>query len=512
MAQNNSASSKQMTAAEMQQWMQDHERQLKNYEAANNALKLLRDVAKGSRKRVTSLNKDTVVRYLQDPVANQANLINVSWYLLYRNVLYLRLITYFSALFYLDARSVIPPYDLQKPLSDDKILKSYNDTLQMINKWNINGEFLKTNMTCFIQDVSYNVAYYDESGLYFLPLPANYCRIRGQYPTGDFAYSFDCSYFKGTNNWLLEAWGEPFISMYSEYERLGNQGRWQHVPDRYCACFKYHMSDWETIIPPLVGLFSDLINLGDIADNQAIADALDIYKLVYAKMKTITGAKMPDEYEISPATLIEYGNRLVEEALPDYVSFGIIPGSDDLGVIDFSNIDKSTETTKVQKATKTVLNTSGGAQVLNSGDITGSTAFAATMRADELWATHSLLPQITGWFNRILPFVVTNPSKIVFFDTGRYSKDNFRKELLEDAQYSLPTKLAVMTLSGINELDTLSLNHLEDNILKLGERFASPLKSSHTATGDGEGGRPTIDDGTISDDGESSRDKRDRAN
>lgn len=514
MAQSNSgvtAPTKNMTAAEMQQWIRDHERQLKNYEAASNALKKLRDVAKGSVKRVTSLNKDRVIEYLQNPTRNEANLRNVSWYLMYRNMLYRRLIVYFSSLFCLDARSVIPPYDLINPMSDDQILKSYNDTLKMINHWNINGEFLKTNTTCFIQDISYNVAYYDETGLYFLPMPPEYCRIYAQYPTGDFSYAINMAYFNGTNNWLIEAWGEPFVSMYREYERIGTQGQWQVVPDKYCACFKYHMEDWQTIIPPWAGLFGDLINLGDIADNQAIADALDIYKLVYAKMKTITGTKMPDDYEVDPETMIAYGNRLVEEALPDYVSFGIIPGSDDLGVIDFSNIDKSVENTKVLKTTKTVLNTSGAAQILNSADITGTTAFTAACRADELFATHSLLPQINGWFNRIMPFVVSNPSKILFFDTGKFSKDSFRKELLEDAQYSLPTKLAVMTLSGINELDTLSLNHLEDNILNLGDRFVNPLKSSHTISGNSEGGRPVSDDKDLTDDGEASREKTDRA-
>ena len=504
------ANAPQMTAAEMSQWIQDHEKALKNFDAANNALKKLRDLTKTSTKRVNSLSKDRVIEFLQNPTANEGNLRNTSWYLMYRNMLYRRLIVYYSSLFYLDARSVIPPYDLIKPMSDEQMLKSYNDTLKMITKWNINGEFLKTNATCLIQDVSYNVAYYDETGLYLLPMPADYCRIYAQYSTGDFAYAINMSYFNGTNKWLVEAWGEPFVSMFREYEKNKSANVWQPVPDKYCCCFKYHMEDWQAIIPPFAGLFSDLINLGDIADNQAIADALDIYKLVYAKMKTISGAKMPDEFEVDPETLIAYGNRLIDEALPDYVTFGIIPGSDDLGVVDFSNIDRSAETTKVQKATKTVLNTSGAAQILNSADITGTTAFTAATRADELFAAHSLLPQINGWFNRILPFAVSNPSKIKFFDTGRFSKDSFRKELLENAQYSLPTKLAIMTMSGFDELDSLSLNHLEDNILKLGERFSSPLKSSHTSTGNDEGGRPVSDDGDLTDDGEASRDKSDR--
>ena len=43
---------------------------------------------------------------------------------------------------------------------------------------------------------------------------------------------------------------------------------------------------------------------------------------------------------------------------------------------------QTTDTTKVQKATKEVLNTSGGAQILNSSSISGAEAFRAATKAD----------------------------------------------------------------------------------------------------------------------------------
>lgn len=509
MAQTNSASPK-MTAAEMQQWIEDHDRQLRNYAAALDPIKALRDLTRGTAtRRVDSLTKETIITYLRSPISNEANIRNASWYLFFRNQIYQRIILYYATLFCLEARSIIPKYDLIKPDADDKILKSYNDTLKMLNAWNIKNEFLKSNITAFIQDVSYNCAYYDETGLYLLPLPAEYCRIYGQYPTGDFSFAFDCSYFRN-NQFLLEAWGEPFTSMYREYQNKGNEARWQIFPDEHAACFKFRNYDWETIMPPFSGLLGDLINLNDVGDIAAVADRMDVYKLVYMKLKTITGAKMPDEYEVDPETAIAYGNRLIDEALPDYASFGIVPGSDDLGVIDFSNIDKASENNKVLKAQKSVLNTSGGAQILNSAEISGTTAFHASIKADVNFAISTLLPQIQGWFNRILPFAVSNPSKIHFYHVGTLTRDEFRKELLENAQYSLPTKLSIMSICGIDEISALSLNHLEENILKLGDRFNDPLKSSYTAT-DNSGGRPTSDDGDLTDDGESSRDKRDRS-
>lgn len=200
---------------------------------------------------------------------------------------------------------------------------------------------------------------------------------------------------------------------------------------------------------------------------------------------------------------------MIEEALPDYTSAAVVPGK--LNVIDFSNTDKATETNKVMKTTKAVLNTAGGAQILNSAEISGTTAFLAAIKSDTEFSLSTLLPQTEGWFNRIMPYVVSNPSRIHFFHVGRLTREEFRKEMLESAQYSLPTKLAVLSLSGIDELSALSLNHLEDDILKLGDRFDSPLNSSYTQSANNEGGRPTSDDGDLTDDGEASRDKRDRS-
>ena len=510
MAQEPTGATAPMTAAEIRQWIEDNDRRLKNYAAMLNPIQL-RDVTKsGTISKVKSLTKESIVTYLKDPTRYEGKLRSASWYLLYRSQLYQRIIHYFSTLFWLDARSVIPPYDLIKPDGDDKFLKSYNDTIKMMSKWNINNEFLKVIITCMVQDVSYNCAYYDESGLYLLPLPADYCKIWGQFPSGDLQVCVDMSYFRGRNEWLIDAWGEPFRSMYAEYTRQGNTNKWILLPAKHSACFKKNLFDWELITPPFVGILSDLIALNDVADNQAVADSLDIYKLVYMKLKTLTGAKMPDEWSVNPEVSIEYARRLIDEALPDYVSFGVVPGDDDLGVIDFSNIDKANETNKVMKAVKSVLNSSGGAQILNSSEITGTTAFNAAIKADTAYATADLLPQFQGWFNRIMPYVAKNPSKIVFYQTGRLLRDDFRKELLEDAQYSLPSKLAIMSLSGIDPLDTMSLNHLEEDILKLGEKFNDPLKSSYTSSND-EDGRPTSSDSDLTDDGEKSREKSDRA-
>ena len=74
--------------------------------------------------------------------------------------------------------------------------------------------------------------------------------------------------------------------------------------------------------------------------------------------------------------------------------------------------------------------------------------------------------------------------------------------MLEDAQNSLPTKLSILALNGYDPIDVMSLNHLEEDILHLSDKFVNPLNTSYTKTGDN-----TKDESEMTDDGIESRDK-----
>ena len=177
-----------------------------------------------------------------------------------------------------------------------------------------------------------------------------------------------------------------------------------------------------------------------------------------------------------------------------------------LDVLSFSE-DQTTETTKVQNATKELLNTSGGAQVLNSATLTNSEGVRSANKVDSQLAISSLLGQIQGWTNRMLSYLVSDPAKVKFFEVSAYTKDAFKESLQKDLNYGFVSALAINSLNGFSELDTLSLNHLETEILKLNERF-TPLQTASTQSGDSEGGAPKKSDVEISDEGDKTRSKK----
>ena len=153
----------QKSAAEIRDWYEKNKRRLDNFEAADNALRSLRDVTKTSVKTVTAFSKDTLRSYLQNIGSNEKNLRNLSRYLYYRCHAYYRLVMYNANMFCLDARSVIPEYDLVKGGDTTKMLKSYQETLNVLDRLNLQYEFLKMYAVAFREDVAYGCAYYDET-------------------------------------------------------------------------------------------------------------------------------------------------------------------------------------------------------------------------------------------------------------------------------------------------------------------------------------------------------------
>lgn len=491
---------KQHTAAEMKEWY------AKNAEKTQNAFKQIRDVTKTTRQTtIQSYSKDSVISYLQNISSNENNLRNLSRYLFYRSQVYFRLIMYNATMFDLNARTVIPVYDPIKEVDSQKTLKSYYETLQWLDRMNLQHEFLPVLVNNFLEDAFYGCCWIDETGMFIYQLPPEHCKITGRYFSFDYSYSVDMSYFK-KYEYIVEYLGEPFTSMYSAYGG-DNSNKWQPMPDEYALCTKYRAESWETVCPPYSGLFIDLINLINLSDVQAVADEQQIYKLITATIPLLKNSDAPDDWAVDVSTALEYYRKL-EASLPDYIGCAITPIP--LDTIDFSD-DQASDTTKVQKATKEVLNTSGGAQILNSSTITGAEAFRAATRADSEFAISPLLGQIQGWTNRMLSYLTSNSAKVKFFEVSAYTKDAFKESLQKDMNYGYVSALAINSLNGFSELDTLALNHLERDILHLDQKFV-PYQTASTQSGKSvdnpEGGAPEKSDTELSDEGSKTKDKK----
>lgn len=491
--------------AELREWWNKYSKQMANFKKAEDAFKKLKDVSKNTRDRnITKITKESLRSYLENPGNYESQLRNVSRYLATRCQVYYRLIKYNANMFSLDSRTVIPPYNpTEKNINTDKIIESYYNTLILLNKMGLQYEFLKVYVTCFTEDVFYGVVYFDENSeiypsMFFLPLNPEYCKIQGVWQDGTFSYAFNMDYFN-RNADFLELWGEPFESMMKEANSSGV--RWVTVPQEYSVCLKFRAEDWETVIPPFAGLLSSFLGLLEEEDVQAIASEEEIYKLLVLTLPTLSGTDTPDDYAIDPDTAVDYFNKL-KASLPSFVDAILSPMP--VEAVSF-NKDVTGDTVRVQQATETVLNSSGGAQVLNTTKLKTSEAFKAMIKADTEFAISSLLPQTEAWLNSFIARYIDTPCRVKLFEVSIYTKNDLRDDLLENAQNGLPTKLAVNSLSGISELDTLALNFLEEDCLNLSEKL-KPINTSYTQSSKNSGGQEKDED-ELTDAGQRTRDE-----
>ena len=502
------------TVAELRKWYEENRTAIEKYTKAKDGADILRDVTQTvTPPSVQTINKEDLKQWFNNIGANEKNLRKTARYLYYRSNIFYRLVNWYADMFELNCRKVTPKYSLVKDNDPNQFLKSYSDTLDCLDILNLQNNMLEALINVFVEDVYFGLILKDDTGSFFYRLDPDECLIDGKYYTGNYSFSLDMSKWTSTKKQkIIEFIGEPLISMYKEYKNTNV--KYIHVPGEYSVCFKFRTDMVNLIVPPFVTLFLQIAALEDLVDIQADADALSIYKLIYLPLKVLSNTKESDDFEISPDIAADYFERLLG-AIPQNVAAGIVPG-DKLEVIDFDNTNDK-EVNSVETASNQILQTAGGGAVINSSKITSTAAFNAWLKAESEFALSPLLPQIEGFCNLQLSFMMSKPAKVTYFPVSTYTKDDFREKMLESAQYGYSNRIAYGTLLNVSEREQLASIYLETEVLKLQDKMIYPLSSSFTSSGNGlteDGytpetgqGAPTKDDKDLTPEGERSRNR-----
>ena len=496
----------------------NEEKQKINFSKAteDKVLRKTKDIAKnGFTPTITNSDKEKIKNWLNGNIYNNSiNLIKASRYLYYRSPIYAKMIELYVDMYCLDCRKVSPNYSFVKNFDDTAIRKQYDDTLKVLDILSLQGNLHAPLKNMWLQDVSFNLFFHDEFGSFFWYIDPSEAIIDGYYNMdGPFCYSMaiDMSKWKTAYRQdLIEFIGSPLKEMYDTYERTGI--KYVHVPAEYSCVLKFRTDLMDAIIPPLVYYLAQLAGLNDLSDIQAEADDLSYYRMIYLPLKTLSGAKNSDDWEISPDLAIDYFQICQDNAIPAGISSAVVPG-DELKTIDFS--DNVTENVnRVENSQQQILGSAGGAgALLNATKAVNNTALInAALKSESHYVLNSVLPQIEAWTNLQLSLMVSNHCHISYMPVTIYTKEDYRKSLLEANQYGFMYRLAYGTLLGFTERQTLAQLHFESDILGLQNKMIYPLSSSFTSSGNGEvgqvgQGRPESDPSTLSPSGERSRNK-----
>lgn len=488
---------KELTAAEKKAWYEKYKSTIENYAKAQNGLQFI-NMKKAETRTYTVFDLDKLRTYLRNPASYYKRIIELSNFLYTRSHPYRKLINYNASMINANYRCIVPLTDLTKPTDGTKMLKDYYTVCSLLEPLSWQSEVYKMNVISWLNDTAYGIIFTDKTGVFILPMNYEYCRVSGVFADSSLSYAVDMSYYAQRQD-ELEALGSPLTDMWKEYQKDTINNKWVEVPEKYCYCTKVNLNDPSLPIPPYLPLYSQLIRLASLEDIQSIKDENSVYKLLAFELET--KGDEPDDFTVDVDTAIEYFDRAIE-SLPDYIAAFVSP----IKVNPITFVDEDVRDMNViEDGTKALYSSANGGQVLFSSNISNGTAWIGAMIADEQYASASLRPQIQIILNRWLSYQTSANCRIKLLPVSEYTKQDYKEGLDKDFAYGFPLRMALNTLNGFSELETMSMAILENDVLKLNDKFIPP-KSANTQSTD-EGGRPKEENpSNLSPEGEATRD------
>ena len=493
------------------EYLSKQEKQREAFDELKNALQLI-NLEKSRNITSNTYSRENLRSYLQAPSTetNQKNLRKLSDYLYNISHIYKRMIKYKAEQITCKSWTAYPLVSLLEDNDEEQIKQDYENVCRIVTNMHMETQVLKLMLRAWRHDVVYGYVYGDPStdeGFYIHPLDPDYCRIYGaDFQSGVLHIAYDMSYFR-TYPDDLEYFDKEFQTLYKQYEK--DNIKWKELPIEKSFGWKINIDNLDYPIVPLSGLLEDIINLEDLKAIQKAADELGAYKLIWAKIDTLSGTKEVDDFEIDLKLANEFYKKLAP-ILPEGIDIGLSPM--DLNVIDFNKNSAAEDTNTLNKAYQNLIETNGSI-VLNSNRITNSESFKKAMMVECIDAMKPT-EQINAWVNLYLKLNHGIENFVVEFDnTSPYFVEDKIKTLKEAGQYGVPVKLQYASLLNVTPMKERGMAFIE-NMLGLGTTawnnplISSNVQSGNLENGDGSNGAPTKDSTDISGDGVATRDKK----
>lgn len=440
-------------------------------------------------------DRKDVRRFMENPTLYEKQLREVSQFLLINSGAYMRLVGFLSSLMTLD-HILIPMAEPDK-LTSLPFQRAKGKVNKYLDNYNLKHELGKIMSVLMLEDVFFGVERESKDSVMIQRLPSDYCKIT-HLINGMYAFCYDMSFFDGSNKTLLETEFSPeFKGMYEEYKRTKN--KWQEVDSDTGVCFKFHDNILQNV-PPLAGTFEDILYLDD---SKAIAYSevlMGNYRLLLQKIPMSKEAKSIKDMIFDSKEAAGFHN-LIKSTLPENIGIVTTP----MDVTDIK-LDKSTsekEKDNVKRAEDNVFTSAGVSKALFNDETSNSITINRAIEADAA-SLIKLLRQFEVFFkNRLRKFGTASYSfKIIFPDITIFNRDAKIEQYLQLGQYGLP-KSFLFAAIGVSEYEMVNLLQYEFSVGLVDMMI--PLKSSHVATGEDDGGRPLKDEDDLSGEGAKTR-------
>lgn len=448
--------------------------------------------------------RDIIESYTKEQ--SQKKLVEISQLLYAKSPQYQRLIKHFSdmALF---SYVVTPIRNIQKG-SQSMVLKQYTEVSELLHLMNLQHEMKKLMRVAFKEDAFYGYIHRDKKSFYIQKIDHSLCKITSV-EDGVFNFSIDMTYFNGKED-ILKQWSQEVQQKYVQWVAMKNKnsriGQWVELDPQNTICIKVNEEMMETF-PPFSGSFDSVFDIEAFKRLRKDKEELGNYMILTQELPIRKDSEDNNDFVIDKEMMMFFHN-MASDTVPENV--GVITSPMKIEPIKF---DKDrVDNDGVAKAERDFWASNGTSQTLFSSDGTSQGTLLSIKTDEEL--VFSVLTQITRWINRYLKFEFND---LMFnadiLHVTSFNRQEMYKMYQEVGSYGLPVKNHLSATVGLQPIETMNMAHLENDILKLHDKFI-PLQNSHTQSGDElsnkseTGGAPKKDAQDIGDEGSKSRDKK----
>lgn len=437
----------------------------------------------------TSLSKfdvETISLYLQNPVANEKKIRDLSSYLYNVNSQY-KLIINYLALMPMYAYKLTPtgnPFDKK-----DKIKKRdhFIKMLQYIEKLNLRHEMITVMRVAFREDTFYGYEHESKDSFFIQKMDADYCRISSK-EDGAFNFAFNFSFFDGRKD-LLPLYAQEFGEKYQQYQ--ATKEPWIELDSDKTIVIKVNEDIQDFALPPLNGMFEAIFDYDEYKKINKAKSKLDVFMALIQKIPLDEKNPEMNKFLIDLDLAASF-HQQAEGGLPEGVTLITSPMSMEAVKMEKGRSDQDV----VAQALRAVYDAGGVSQFIHNSDKNTGVGLDKSILTDEELVM-AVLRQIERWVNRKIKKMSGNfKYKFEFLDMTIFNKETFYEKYLKAAQFGVPVKLEIGASLGLSPLDVINKAILENDILGLSDMFI-PLTSAHTQSLD-DGGRPKKSEDDIS--------------
>ena len=277
--------------------------------------------------------------------------------------------------------------------------------------------------------------------------------------------------------------------------------RWQLLDSKKTICIKVNDDSLTEVVPPMSGIFEDLIDLLDYRSLLRNREEIQNYVLLLQRVPIDDNSEGVDNFLLDMDTVIQFDAKL-QASVPDQVGVATTPM--EITPIQFKN--DTPEVDLLSKATRSMFDNAGTSQMLFNSDKSGKVGLDASIHTDEMMA-FEVMRQLERWVRRYIKQNVSG-SKFIFnfLDISPFNKDSFISTQRDLATIGVPNKLTLCAANGMNPLETFSAAYFENDVMNIVDSFV-PLNTSFTqSSAESEPGRPQMDESELSDSGMQTRD------